>query len=198
MEDENKNRFGIHMAQLCSSTGRSGVYGSTQGRRPRVTGGLLSLLVITDNASPLSFSLLSPPKGLTLREMEVQLAMEAEEARWIFLLGETVNADNVLLPGVAVGGVGEADLVVEVVDQSQRLQVAVELIHLGQRYLGQGLDHIAHGDVVREAHPIPHLREPALACQHPHLLRQRLAQAEAGTTGGKPEGDPLLQERSLR
>ena len=124
------------MAQLCSSTGRSGVYGSTQGRRPRVTGGLLSLLVITDNASPLSFSLLSPPKGLTLREMEVQLAMEAEEARWIFLLGKAVNADNVLLPGVAVGGVGEADLVVEVVDQSQRLQVAVELIHLGQRYLG--------------------------------------------------------------
>ena len=124
------------MAQLCSSTGRSGVYGSTQGRRPRVTGGLLSLLVITDNASPLSFSLLSLPKGLTLREMEVQLAMEAEEARWIFLLGEAVNADNVLLPGVAVGGVGEADLVVEVVDQSQRLQVAVELIHLGQRYLG--------------------------------------------------------------
>ena len=109
------------MAQLCSSTGRSGVYGSTQGRRPRVTGGLLSLLVITDNASPLSFSLLSLPKGLTLREMEVQLAMEAEEARWIFLLGEAVNADNVLLPGVAVGGVGEADLVVEVVDQSQRL-----------------------------------------------------------------------------
>ena len=124
------------MAQLCSSTGRSGVCGSTQGRRPRVTGGLLSLLVITDNASPLSFSLLSLPKGLTLREMEVQLAMEAEEARWIFLLGEAVNADNVLLPGVAVGGVGEADLVVEVVDQSQRLQVAVELIHLGQRYLG--------------------------------------------------------------
>ena len=107
------------MAQLCSSTGRSGVYGSTQGRRPRVTGGLLSLLVITDNASPLSFSLLSLPKGLTLREMEVQLAMEAEEARWIFLLGEAVNADDVLLPGVAVGGVGEADLVVEVVDQSQ-------------------------------------------------------------------------------
>ena len=124
------------MAQLCSSTGRSGVYGSTQGRRPRVTGGLLSLLVITDNASPLSFSLLSLPKGLTLREMEVQLAMEAEEARWIFLLGKAVNADNVLLPGVAVGGVGEADLVVEVVDQSQRLQVAVELLHLGQRYLG--------------------------------------------------------------
>ena len=124
------------MAQLCSSTGRSGVYGSTQGCRPRVTGGLLSLLVITDNASPLSFSLLSLPKGLTLREMEVQLAMEAEEARWIFLLGEAVNADNVLFPSVAVGGVGEADLVVEVVDQSQRLQVAVELIHLGQRYLG--------------------------------------------------------------
>ena len=124
------------MAQLCSSTGRSGVHGSTQGCRPRVTGGLLSLLVITDNASPLSFSLLSPPKGLTLREMEVQLAMEAEEARWIFLLREAINADNVLLPGVAVGGVGEADLVVEVVDQSQRLQVAVELIHLGQRYLG--------------------------------------------------------------
>ena len=98
------------MAQLCSSTGRSGVHGSTQGCRPRVTGGLLSLLVITDNASPLSFSLLSPPKGLTLREMEVQLAMEAEEARWIFLLGEAVNADNVLLPGVAVGGVGETDL----------------------------------------------------------------------------------------
>ena len=120
--------------------------------------------------------------------------MEAQKAGGIFLLRESVHVDNVFLPRVTVGGVGEADLVVQVVDKAERLEVAVELVHLGQGHLGQGLDQVAHGDVVGESHPIPDLGEPALARQPPHLLRQRLAQAEASTTSGKPEGDSLLQK----
>lgn len=122
--------------------------------------------------------------------------MKAQKAGRIFLLRESVHVDNVFLPRLPVGGVGEADLVVEVVDKAEGLQVAVELVHLGQGHLGQGLDHVAHGDVVGESHPVPDLGEPALGGQQlPHLLRQRLAQAEAGTSSGKPEGDSLLQRK---
>ena len=145
--------------------------------------------------SSFSLSLLSPSKGLALREVEIELAVEAQKAGGVLLLREPVHVDNVLLPRVPVGGVGEADLVVEVVDKAEGLQVAVELVHLGQGHLGQGLDQVAHGNVIGESHPIPDLGEPALACQPPHLLRQRLAQAESGTTSGKPEGDSLLQKK---
>ena len=121
--------------------------------------------------------------------------MEAQKAGGIFLLRESVHVDNVFLPRVTVGGVGEADLVVQVVDKAERLEVAVELVHLGQGHLGQGLDQVAHGDVVGESHPISDLGELALVGQQPpHLLRQRLAQTETSTTRGKPEGDSLLQK----
>ena len=147
-----------------------------------------------------SSSLLSAPKRglLTLREVRVEMAVETQEPCGVLRLREPLHGDDVLLPCVSVRGVREADLVVQVADKPERFQVAVELLHLGERHLGQGLHHVAHRDIVRQAHPVANLDEPALAGQRPHLLTQRLAEAEASTTGGKPEGDPLLQEKSLR
>ena len=124
--------------------------------------------------------------------MRVEVAVEAEEPSGVLLLRKAGHTDNVPVTSVSVGGVGEADLIVQITDKAQGLQVAVELLHPGHGHLGQGLHHVAHGHVVRKTHLVPELSELAATGQPTHPLRERAAEAEARTTSSKPEGDPLL------
>ena len=124
--------------------------------------------------------------------MRVEVAVKAPEPCGVLVLRKARHIDNVPVTSVSVGGVGEADLVVQITYKAQGLEVAVELLHFGHGHLGQGLHHIPHGHIVWQPHLVTELSELAATSQPTHLLRKCTTEAEARAASGKPEGDPLL------
>ena len=125
-------------------------------------------------------------------EVGEQVAVDAPEPGGVFSLGEALHLHHVHL--VAVAGVGEADLLLEVLDKSQRLQVRVELLDGGHGYFGEVLHHVAHRDVVGEPHLVRDGGELAPGRGQPHPLGQVAGQAETRAAGRKPETDLVLKQ----
>ena len=117
------------------------------------------------------------------------MTVNALEPCGVLLLIKALHLNGIHL--VAVAGVGEGDLVLQVAHKAERLQVAVELLDPGHGDLAEVFHHIAHGHIVRQPHLVCHRAEPSLGSHAPHLLSQSSRQAEASSTCCKPEGDLL-------
>ena len=125
-------------------------------------------------------------------EVGEEVAVDAPEPGRVLSLGEPLHLDDVHF--VAVAGVREADLLLEVLDKSQRLQVGVELLDGCHRDLGEVLDHVAHRDVVGEPHLVRDRGELPPGRHVPHPLGQVPGQAETRAAGRKPETDLVLKQ----
>ena len=125
-------------------------------------------------------------------EVGEEVAVDAPEPGGVLGLGEALHVHHVHL--VTVAGVGEANLVLEVLDESQRLQVRVELLHGGHGDLGQVLHHVAHRDVVGEPHLVRDGGELPPSGGGPHPLGQVSGEAETRAACCEPETDLVLKQ----
>ena len=78
-------------------------------------------------------------------------------------------------------------MLIEISDESQRLQMRVELVDDGERRAEDVLGDVADGDVVRKANAIGHVLETAFAGDRRHFLSQSATEAESGASGAEPK-----------
>ena len=128
-------------------------------------------------------------------EVREKVAVNTPEPGGVLRVRESLHLHHVHL--VAVARVGEADLLVQVLDESQRLEMRVELLDSGHGDLGEVLHDVAHGHVVREPHVVRHPGEAAPGRRPPHPLRQVSRQTEPGPASREPETDLALKQMIL-